>query len=56
MPMEQDYADELKSPIADMKNTGSRWGGAGRGRAQGGMAMSLHVRHRGHEQHGEQVG
>lgn len=28
MPMEQDYADELKSPIADMKNTGSRLGGS----------------------------
>ena len=28
MPMEQEYSDELKSPIADMKNTGSRYGGA----------------------------
>lgn len=28
MPLEQSYAEDLKSPIADMKNTGSRWGGA----------------------------
>ena len=25
MPLEDSYADQLKSPIADMKNTGSRW-------------------------------
>jgi leucyl aminopeptidase len=28
MPVESDYADELKSPVADMRNTGSRYGGA----------------------------
>lgn len=28
MPMFEDYFDSLKSEIADMKNTGSRWGGA----------------------------
>ena len=28
LPMWDDYADSLKSDIADMKNTGSRWGGA----------------------------
>ena len=28
LPLWEDYADSLKSDIADMKNTGSRWGGA----------------------------
>ena len=28
MPMFEEYFDSLKSEIADMKNTGSRWGGA----------------------------
>ena len=28
LPMFEDYFDSLKSEIADMKNTGSRWGGA----------------------------
>ena len=28
MPMFKEYFDSLKSEIADMKNTGSRWGGA----------------------------
>ncbi|MBQ3819383.1 leucyl aminopeptidase, partial [bacterium] len=28
LPMIEDYFDSLKSDIADMKNTGSRWGGA----------------------------
>ena len=28
MPMEQNYWDSMKSPIADMKNTGSRLGGS----------------------------
>ena len=28
LPMFDDYFDSLKSDIADMKNTGSRWGGA----------------------------
>jgi leucyl aminopeptidase len=28
MPLEESYADDLKSPIADMKNSGGRWGGA----------------------------
>ncbi|KAG2430377.1 hypothetical protein HYH02_013739 [Chlamydomonas schloesseri] len=28
MPFENDYFDDLKSPVADMKNTGSRYGGA----------------------------
>ena len=28
LPMISDYFDSLKSDIADMKNTGSRWGGA----------------------------
>ncbi|MBR2525858.1 leucyl aminopeptidase [bacterium] len=28
MPMYKEYFDSLKSEIADMKNTGSRWGGA----------------------------
>ena len=27
MPMFDEYFDSLKSEIADMKNTGSRWGG-----------------------------
>ena len=26
--MWEDYADSLKSDVADMQNTGSRWGGA----------------------------
>ena len=28
MPMEAGYFESLKSPIADMKNSGSRYGGA----------------------------
>ena len=28
LPMWEEYGDSLKSDIADMKNTGSRWGGA----------------------------
>ena len=28
LPLWEEYADSLKSDIADMKNTGSRWGGA----------------------------
>ena len=28
MPSGDEYADEMKSKIADLKNTGSRWGGA----------------------------
>ncbi len=28
MPLEEDYAEQLKSDVADMKNTGSRYGGA----------------------------
>jgi leucyl aminopeptidase len=28
LPMWEEYFDSLKSDIADMKNTGSRWGGA----------------------------
>jgi len=28
MPLEESYADGLKSHIADMKNTASRWGGS----------------------------
>ncbi|GAB4229275.1 MAG: leucyl aminopeptidase [Acidobacteriota bacterium] len=28
MPLDPDYFEELKSPIADVKNIGSRWGGA----------------------------
>lgn len=28
MPLEESYADQLKSPIADMKNLGQRFGGA----------------------------
>ena len=28
LPMYEDYKESLKSEIADMKNTGSRWGGA----------------------------
>lgn len=28
LPLWDDYADQLKSPVADMKNIGSRWGGA----------------------------
>ena len=28
LPMWEDYADSLKSDVADMQNTGSRWGGA----------------------------
>ena len=28
LPMYDEYKDSLKSEIADMKNTGSRWGGA----------------------------
>lgn len=28
LPMYEEYKDSLKSDIADMKNTGSRWGGA----------------------------
>ena len=28
LPMWDEYADSLKSDVADMKNTGSRWGGA----------------------------
>lgn len=28
MPMEASYFESLKSPVADMKNTGSRFGGS----------------------------
>ncbi|KAG1659191.1 hypothetical protein FOA52_005669 [Chlamydomonas sp. UWO 241] len=28
MPLEDSYWEGMKSPVADMKNTGSRWGGA----------------------------
>jgi len=28
MPLDDDYKDLIKSPIADMANAGSRWGGA----------------------------
>mmetsp|Transcript_11338 Transcript_11338/g.23935 ORF Transcript_11338/g.23935 Transcript_11338/m.23935 type:complete len:620 (-) Transcript_11338:134-1993(-) len=28
MPLEDDYMEHLKSPVADMKNTGIRWGGS----------------------------
>ncbi len=28
MPLEESYADQLKSPVADMKNLGQRFGGA----------------------------
>ncbi len=28
LPLWEEYADSLKSDVADMKNTGSRWGGA----------------------------
>lgn len=28
LPLWDEYFDSLKSDIADMKNTGSRWGGA----------------------------
>lgn len=28
MPLEESYAEQLKSPIADMKNLGQRFGGA----------------------------
>lgn len=28
LPLDADYFEELKSPIADVKNIGSRWGGA----------------------------
>jgi leucyl aminopeptidase len=28
LPLWDDYAEQLKSPVADMKNIGSRWGGA----------------------------
>jgi len=28
MPLEDDYLELLKSPVADMKNTGIRWGGS----------------------------
>ncbi len=28
MPLDEEYKDELKSPIADLPNIGSRWGGA----------------------------
>jgi leucyl aminopeptidase len=28
MPLEDDYKELLKSPVADMKNTGIRWGGS----------------------------
>lgn len=28
MPMEESYWELMKSPIADMKNTGARYGGA----------------------------
>jgi len=28
MPLDEDYKDLIKSPIADMANAGSRWGGA----------------------------
>jgi leucyl aminopeptidase len=28
MPSDEEYADEMKSKIADLKNVGSRWGGA----------------------------
>lgn len=28
LPLEDDYMEHLKSPVADMKNTGIRWGGS----------------------------
>lgn len=28
MPLEGEYLELLKSPIADLKNVGSRWGGS----------------------------
>lgn len=28
MPMEESYAEALKSPIADLKNLGGKWGGS----------------------------
>ena len=28
MPMDEEYMDDLKSPIADLPNIGSRWGGS----------------------------
>jgi leucyl aminopeptidase len=28
MPMDGDYRESLKSPVADLKNVGSKWGGA----------------------------
>ena len=28
LPMYEEYKDSLKSEVADMQNTGSRWGGA----------------------------
>ncbi len=28
LPLETDYADMIKSPVADVKNVGERWGGA----------------------------
>jgi len=37
MPMEASYAEQLKSSVADMKNTGERGGSRGRG-AGGGCA------------------
>ncbi|MEN6385617.1 MAG: leucyl aminopeptidase [Phycisphaerales bacterium] len=33
LPYEQDYIDEIKGKIADLKNIGSRWGGACNGAA-----------------------
>jgi len=27
LPLEQEYAEEMKSPLADLKNIGGRWGG-----------------------------
>jgi leucyl aminopeptidase len=28
MPIDQDYSEQIRSEIADIKNTGGRWGGA----------------------------
>lgn len=28
MPLEDSYMEQLKSPVADYKNTGARWGGS----------------------------
>jgi len=33
LPYEQEYIDEMKAKIADLKNTGGKWGGACTGAA-----------------------